>query len=107
MAAENPSWGEERIANELLLKLDIRVSPRTVSKYLSRRLWGPVCLIRRSPVSAVHLPIRAIAAVKRMSSMPVRSLAACITNTSSRRPALDLFSADHRCFQAFRSAPER
>jgi hypothetical protein len=27
MANENPSWGEERIANELLLKLGIRVSP--------------------------------------------------------------------------------
>jgi putative transposase len=34
MANENPSWGEERIANELLLKLGIRVSPRTVNKYL-------------------------------------------------------------------------
>ncbi|MEA3180672.1 MAG: putative transposase [Gammaproteobacteria bacterium] len=33
---ENPSWGEERIANELLLKLGIRVSPRTVNKYLPR-----------------------------------------------------------------------
>lgn len=40
MASENPSWGEERIANELLLKLGIRVSPRTVSKYLSRRPRG-------------------------------------------------------------------
>jgi putative transposase len=27
MAAENPTWGEERIANELKLKLGIRVSP--------------------------------------------------------------------------------
>ena len=34
MAAENPTWGEERIANELKLKLTIRVSPRTVGKYL-------------------------------------------------------------------------
>lgn len=33
---ENPSCGEERIANELLLKLGIRVSPRTVNKYLPR-----------------------------------------------------------------------
>src|SRR6202011_3293670 len=29
MEAENPLWGEERIANELLIKLGIRVSPRT------------------------------------------------------------------------------
>jgi putative transposase len=39
MAAENPIWGEERIANELQLKLGIRVSPRTVGKYLRD---GPV-----------------------------------------------------------------
>jgi putative transposase len=31
---ENPTWGEDRIADELLVKFGIRVSPRTVSKYL-------------------------------------------------------------------------
>ncbi|MFP6889182.1 MAG: helix-turn-helix domain-containing protein [Nitrospinota bacterium] len=36
MARENPLWGEERIANELLLKLGIRVSPRTVRKYMPK-----------------------------------------------------------------------
>src|SRR5450756_624098 len=40
LARENPLMGEERIANELLLKLRIRVSPRTVSKYLPRRPRG-------------------------------------------------------------------
>jgi putative transposase len=35
MDAENPTWGEERIANEWKLKLGIRVSPRTVHKYLT------------------------------------------------------------------------
>src|SRR5262249_28341900 len=30
MARENPTWGEERIASELSLKLGIKVSPRTV-----------------------------------------------------------------------------
>jgi len=40
MAADNPSWGQERIANELQLKLRIRVSPRTVAKYLRR--GGPL-----------------------------------------------------------------
>jgi transposase InsO family protein len=39
MAAENPTWGEERIANEMKLKRGIRVSPRTVEKYLRA---GPV-----------------------------------------------------------------
>jgi transposase InsO family protein len=38
MAHDNPAWGEERIAHELLLKLGLRVSPRTVRKYLPKRL---------------------------------------------------------------------
>ena len=33
-------WGEERIANELLLKLGVRISPRTVRKYLPKRPPG-------------------------------------------------------------------
>ncbi len=36
MALDNVSWGEERIANELLLKLGIRVYPRTVRKYMPK-----------------------------------------------------------------------
>ena len=40
MASENPVWGEERIANELLIKLGIRVSSRTVSKYMPKRPEG-------------------------------------------------------------------
>ena len=40
MAHENPRWGEERIADELKLKLDIRVSPQTVRKYLNRQRSG-------------------------------------------------------------------
>ena len=40
MATQNRSWGEERIANELLLKLGVRVSPRTVRKYMPKRPAG-------------------------------------------------------------------
>ena len=40
MARENPLWGEERIANELLLKLGLRVSPRTVRKHMAKRPSG-------------------------------------------------------------------
>ena len=40
IATENPLWGQERIANELLLKLGIRISPRTVRKYLPQRPRG-------------------------------------------------------------------
>src|SRR6478752_10274340 len=37
LAAENPTWGEQRIADELWLKLQIRLSPRTVAKYSQQR----------------------------------------------------------------------
>ena len=37
MALSNPSWGEDRIANELLLKLGLRVSARTVRKYMPNK----------------------------------------------------------------------
>ena len=33
MATQNPTWGQERVADELSLKLGILVSPRTVKKY--------------------------------------------------------------------------
>ena len=40
IATENPLWGRERIANELMVKLGIRVSPRTVAKYMPKRPPG-------------------------------------------------------------------
>ena len=40
MAVENVSWGEERIADELWVKLGIRVSPRTVRRYMPKRPAG-------------------------------------------------------------------
>ena len=40
MALENPTWGQERIANELLLKLGLKVSPRTVRKYMPDHCIG-------------------------------------------------------------------
>src|SRR5215470_5671798 len=37
MAVNNPPWGEERIADELLLKIGIRISPRTIRRYIPQR----------------------------------------------------------------------
>jgi len=48
MALSNASWGEERIANELLLKLGIRISPRTVRKYMPKRPRGQPCAWRNA-----------------------------------------------------------
>jgi putative transposase len=36
MVQENPLWGEERIASHLFVKLGVRVSPRTVRKYMPK-----------------------------------------------------------------------
>ena len=41
MAAANRTWGEERIANGLLVKLGIRLSPRTVRRYMPSRPRRP------------------------------------------------------------------
>jgi hypothetical protein len=38
MARDNATWGQRRIANELKLKLGLRVSPRTVHKYIPKHL---------------------------------------------------------------------
>ncbi len=40
MARDNVTWGEERIAAELLLKLGLRVSPCTVRRYMGRKGGG-------------------------------------------------------------------
>jgi hypothetical protein len=42
IALENPTWGQERIADELLLRLGLQVSPSTVRKYMpSYCVGGP------------------------------------------------------------------
>ena len=46
MGHDNPAWGEERIAAELLLKVGIRISPRTVRHMAVDQ---PVC-IRANPL---------------------------------------------------------
>jgi hypothetical protein len=38
IACDNPTWSEERVATELALKLGLRVSLRTMRKYLPKRL---------------------------------------------------------------------
>jgi hypothetical protein len=47
IARENPTWGEERVAGELSLKLGILVSPRTVRAYWPQDIDPSGC--RRTP----------------------------------------------------------
>jgi hypothetical protein len=48
IALANRTWGEERIAAELLLKLGIRVSPRTARRYMPAAV-PPTLEVARSP----------------------------------------------------------
>ncbi len=41
MATYNPTWGQKRIANELLLKIGIQISPRTVRRYMPKNPKRP------------------------------------------------------------------
>src|SRR5262245_36432290 len=41
MAINNPTWGEERISDELLLKIGIRISPRTIRRYMPQEPRRP------------------------------------------------------------------
>jgi putative transposase len=61
MAAENPTWGEEHISNELKFKLGIRVSPRTVQKYLASHR-GPTPDPSQRKLTFVHTHAQAIVA---------------------------------------------
>ncbi|MGC8522341.1 MAG: helix-turn-helix domain-containing protein [Steroidobacteraceae bacterium] len=79
MATENPRWGEERIANELLLKLGIQVSPRTVRKYMPRVLLASQEGICTGPPSCACTP-RASWPV--ISASPSRRVSACSTYSS-------------------------
>jgi transposase InsO family protein len=36
MATNNPTWGDERIADELLLKIGVQISPRTIRRYIPK-----------------------------------------------------------------------
>jgi len=39
MANENPTWGQERIASELLLKVGLRASPLTVRRLAALKFF--------------------------------------------------------------------
>lgn len=74
MSRDNPTWGQARIANELLVKLGIQVSPRTVQKYLLKDPNG----CRRLPdpsqrwMTFVHNHVRAMLACDLFIAVTVR-----------------------------------
>ena len=49
MVRNNPSWGEERVASELLLRIGIQISPRTVRRHMPnqprRKQSAPLSLV--------------------------------------------------------------
>jgi hypothetical protein len=68
-ARENPTWGDERIANELKLKLGVQVSPRTMRKHWIQTVLAavldnagpPLCGITPRPSSSATSSLRWIA----------------------------------------------
>src|SRR5713101_8979546 len=85
MAAANRTWGEERIASELLLKLGIRVSPRTVRRFM------PPGAAPRAPGRRCGAHLCAITPAPCWRAISWRSLqrSACSTSSWSWRWALD------------------
>jgi transposase InsO family protein len=61
MAENNPTWGEERIADELLLKIGIQISPRTVRRYMPTKPKPPGMTSQRW-MTFVRNPAKAIIA---------------------------------------------
>jgi hypothetical protein len=81
MAHDNPTWGEERIAHELRLKLGLRVSPRTVRKYLPKRLdhgWH-----RRVPSQRWRPSTACVGLMRCMRQSPSRRGVPCSRSTTS------------------------
>jgi transposase InsO family protein len=76
LAQDNPTWGQERIANELLLKLGLQVSPRTVRKYMSKRL-------DRSP--GTRIPSQRWATFVRNHAQAIMACDFCVAITATFR----------------------
>mgnify|MGYP003694114109 CR=1 FL=1 len=109
MARANPTWGEERIADELRLKLGLTLSPRTVGRYLRRlrpsrcgrpaQRWATFARNRRSEKTSADLVNTTVLADRhpsedqrlgpcRPSCGTVRELNARAERRSQRRAAL-------------------
>src|SRR5262245_7686976 len=54
MVTNNTTWGEERIANEVLLKIGIQISPRTVRRYMPTDPKRPKVLSQRWGASVIN-----------------------------------------------------
>jgi putative transposase len=88
MARANATWGEERIAAELQLKLGISVSPRTVRRYMPR--GGRPHDRKSSQRWSTFVPNHAAQCSRAISSSPLRRASARCTflwcwNVGTRR----------------------
>ncbi len=104
MVRENVTWGEERIANELSLKLGIYVSPRTVRKYWPEQACPALLPIKLCRLHHFLHPSRSrtrdIDCLAIVGSQLRKSWAVCIMNTAEKvcRLMLHEVSAEHRPF---------
>ena len=88
MAADNPSWGQQRIANELWLKLGIKVSPSTVRKYLPKQ---------PKPTAGRYASSRRWSAFLRNHSKAVVACDFCVAVTLTFRVLYVFIVIEHAC----------
>jgi len=73
MVLDNPTWGEERIADELWLKLGISISPRTVRAYWpTEGKWRHPRLASQNGNTFVRNHARALVACDSMVAVTAR-----------------------------------
>ena len=77
-AESNPTWGEKRIADELLIKLGIRVSPRTVGHYMPESTGPRTGVSSRRWLTFVHNHAQAIMACDFFAVATVRFRLLCV-----------------------------
>jgi hypothetical protein len=105
MAAANRTWGEERIANELLVKLGIRLSPRTVRRYMRSR---PVDTENPVHLATIDVPgptwLRFVSMISVLVSM-ILTVRRCLRSRAELQ--LELLALRHQLHVLNRSRPAR
>src|SRR5206468_4539497 len=102
MAENNPTWGEERIADELLLKIGIQISPGTVRRYMPTAPKQPKMTSQRW-MTFVQNHAKAIIACDFFIAVTNVPACLCVRHHGSRQPPDSAFQCDpsaDRCMDA-------
>jgi putative transposase len=92
MPRDNPSWGQERIANELLLKLGLRVSLRTVRNHAKEIVACDLCVVVTATFRFLYVFVTMEHATRRILHVNVTDHP---TASWTLQQLLDAIPADH------------